>query len=206
MTDYIHHYRLDWYCDWSTCCWSRHSNVRPSKHIHDTATASWITIVIFSTNQADTVLQYLQQHQDDANLPDKRGHMPLMMASAKGHTHIVEILLKYGANPNQGDDDGHTALMFSMHYGHQEAANRLLNAGASLDMLDDFGRTTLQWAEAANRHDMANLVRVGQSLLPHPPHSPYQASRSTFHGMHDQPPFPIAGQPIVYIDYTDIHA
>jgi len=59
----------------------------------------------------------------------------LMRAAATGHLHVVDKLLKAGANPDQGGVDatftsGITPLMLAARAGHAPIVKRLLEAGA----------------------------------------------------------------------------
>lgn len=58
----------------------------------------------------------------DIDQGDAEGATPLMMAAVKGNTHIVEILLRKGANVSMVDNDGVTALHFSAEQGLVVAA------------------------------------------------------------------------------------
>jgi ankyrin repeat protein len=53
------------------------------------------------------------------------GWMPLMSASAMGHTEVVRLLLAAGAHPWAKDKDGDTALKFAEESGHSEVVQVL---------------------------------------------------------------------------------
>ena len=54
------------------------------------------------------------------------------MASQYGHTEIVSMLIKAGADVNAKEDkDGWTALMWASAEGHTEIANLLKKHGAT---------------------------------------------------------------------------
>ena len=60
----------------------------------------------------------------------KSGHTSLMVASYRGYTEIVKLLLKKGANVNSVDNDGYTCLMVCSFDGY-DIVELLLEKGAS---------------------------------------------------------------------------
>lgn len=65
----------------------------------------------------------------------------LMLASQRGHAHIVCILIKYGTSIDGRTVQGSTALMLSCKRGHVDVVRTLLCAGAELAVKDSKGRT-----------------------------------------------------------------
>ena len=59
-----------------------------------------------------------------------------ILASFKGHTKIVELLIKNGANMNIADKDGYTPLHMASRNGHLDTTRLLLENGADLKNLD----------------------------------------------------------------------
>ncbi len=53
-----------------------------------------------------------------------------MIASSKGYSDIVELLLNAGAKVNAKDKDGNTALVWALAKGHDDVVNLLQQAGA----------------------------------------------------------------------------
>ena len=79
--------------------------------------------------------------------PDKRdtcnsGLTALCLASKGGHSKVVQILLKEGADPKIQTKDGWTALMYASQNGHSKVVQILLKGGADPNIQQD-GRTAL---------------------------------------------------------------
>jgi ankyrin repeat protein len=76
-----------------------------------------------------------QEHKDDVNLADNRGHTGLHWASTNNHLHMVEWLLKLpGIDVNAIDKDHLTPLHIASHGGHYKIVRLLLEAGADQHM------------------------------------------------------------------------
>jgi hypothetical protein len=86
------------------------------------------------------------------------GEMPLHYAANNGHTDIVELLLKAGANPNGKDDAGETPLHSAVMEGKQDVAARLLDKGADVNAQDDQGATALHVAAMKGRPELVDLL------------------------------------------------
>ena len=93
----------------------------------------------------------------DVNYRVGLGTTPLMVASAKGFTDIVKLLLdRYykfplertrKADVNLQDDMGRTALMYASVYGHSDIVSLLLDQDEiNVNVRDDEGRTALIYA------------------------------------------------------------
>jgi ankyrin repeat protein len=70
----------------------------------------------------------------------------LMIASNKGYTEIVKLLLKKGADPNQKDYKGTTALMLASQSCHKDVVKLLLKNGANPRLKDKNGATARNMA------------------------------------------------------------
>ncbi len=93
----------------------------------------------------------------DVNYKVGPGTTPMMVASAKGFTDIVELLLdRYykflvlrtrKADVNLQDDMGRTALMYASMYGYSDIVSLLLDQDEiNVNVRDDEGRTALIYA------------------------------------------------------------
>ena len=73
----------------------------------------------------------VNEHGDDINQRDNRGHTALHWASLRGHQHVVEWLLQQeGVEIDAVDKMGYTPLHYASHSGHYKIVRTLLNAGA----------------------------------------------------------------------------
>ena len=66
----------------------------------------------------------------DAKQPG--GNIPSTIASAKGRSDVVRVLLAAKADVSAADDDGKTALMLALENDHAEVAELLRSAAAAL--------------------------------------------------------------------------
>lgn len=88
---------------------------------------------------------------------------PLMMASGRGSTEIVRLLLDAGANVNAGGSE--PALTIAATQGHFEVATLLIKAGANLGALDSgMHQTALMWSLIAAPH-RASHTKVALALI-----------------------------------------
>ncbi len=99
-------------------------------------------------------------HIDQGNM---NGGTPLMIASFKGHSGAVRILLKKGANVSIPADYGLTALHISAKQGHLAVSRMLVEAGADLEAAtSDLGDTPLHMAAERGHHEvMSMLIEAG---------------------------------------------
>jgi ankyrin repeat protein len=105
---------------------------------------------------------------------------PLMWAAVEGHTEVVDLLLKAGADPNrQGHitsltertinsdhpTGGFTALMFAARQGHEATVRRLAAGKADLNLRNGDNATAMMIAIYNDRFDMAaTLVELGADV------------------------------------------
>jgi ankyrin repeat protein len=67
---------------------------------------------------------------------------PLLKAVERGHTEVVALLIRAGANVNAVGNNGWTPLFVAAMHGHTEVAIQLLRAGAYVDAADSWGICT----------------------------------------------------------------
>lgn len=68
---------------------------------------------------------------------DEVGLASIHWAADSGHTNIIELLLRTGADINRKDVDGQTALHYAASCGHVNCVKFLLGKGAVKDILDN---------------------------------------------------------------------
>lgn len=96
---------------------------------------------------------------------------PLFHAASGGHTDIVRLLLKHGANPDTSNG-ANTALMIASRFGHVEVVKALIEGGVNVGFADRDGYTALDNAE--EHPEIVNLLKnasgsKGRSALPRMP-------------------------------------
>lgn len=80
--------------------------------------------------------------------PDKKGLLPLTIATHKGYLDITDALLHLGANINgQSLGAGQTALMHAAAFGHTDIVKLLLENGADVGIKTKKGHTALYFAK-----------------------------------------------------------
>ncbi|WP_447983493.1 ankyrin repeat domain-containing protein [Nitrospira sp. Nam74] len=80
------------------------------------------------------------------------GSSPLILASAKGHSEVVRLLLDHGAHINATDHTGWTPLHAAIYGGHAEVVQLLLERGAQMDQ--------------PNHWYLASPITLAESLAP----------------------------------------
>lgn len=88
------------------------------------------------------------------------GWNPLLYAAFEGRTAIVEMLLAKGANPDAVAPNRATPLMFAARNGHEDVVVRLLKAGANPDLKNDQNETADSWAAKYRNTDIAELIQA----------------------------------------------
>lgn len=94
-----------------------------------------------------------------ADVEGRGGSMtPLAAAALRGHTHMVQLLLRAGANVNAVGLNELTPLMNAVKLNRLGVARVLLKAGASTRVLDRAGDNLLAVAVTENYPDMLALL------------------------------------------------
>ncbi|KAH8592058.1 ankyrin repeat-containing domain protein [Bisporella sp. PMI_857] len=76
-----------------------------------------------------------------------KGALPLMIAAMKGHTDVVELFIRAGADLEAQDETGKTALQYSVDNDlPTDTFELLIGAGANINTRDRAGRTSLMRA------------------------------------------------------------
>jgi len=82
----------------------------------------------------------------------------LQLASARGQTDLVEVMLSRGSDVNQANGKGKTALMMAASSGRTDTAKVLLARGAAVDAQDVDGMTALMVAASGGFTDTSKLL------------------------------------------------
>ena len=123
-----------------------------------------VFIIAVKLNDQDAVRYFLKKV--DVNAQDEEGKTALILASDRGYTEIVKLLLEAGANVNLQDSHGNTALMWASSKGHIEVVRLLLESGAKVDLQNKDGATALMWASGDGKKEIAKiLLENGANIL-----------------------------------------
>ncbi|MBJ6122407.1 ankyrin repeat domain-containing protein [Sphingomonas mollis] len=84
----------------------------------------------------ETYLRYLLQKGADANIRDRNGNTPLILAVQGGQRDMIPILAAAKANPNLGNQSGVTPLILAVQGRSIDMVRLLLAAKADPDQAD----------------------------------------------------------------------
>lgn len=94
---------------------------------------------------------------------NKMGLTALAGAAFRGHTEILEQLLKAKANPNAANGSGQTPLMFAALGGKSRAVEILLKAGAKPELRDRTGKDARTLAQEQGAEEVVRLLSASQA-------------------------------------------
>ncbi|XP_078322139.1 LOW QUALITY PROTEIN: uncharacterized protein LOC144621946 [Crassostrea virginica] len=83
---------------------------------------------------------------------------PLVTASHLGHTDIVDLLIKIGADCNKSDEDGTTPLWYASGAGHVNIVDLLIKSGADCNKIGKYCTTPLCESSGAGDVDIVDLL------------------------------------------------
>ncbi|ETN76088.1 putative septum site-determining protein MinC [Necator americanus] len=105
------------------------------------------------------IVDMLLNYGAHVNLIDEEdGLTPLIVASGRGFTSVVEKLLAADAQVNACDKFGSTALIWAARKGHLPIVQMLLNAGAEVDAVGMGSSTALMLATKGNYLTVVDLL------------------------------------------------
>ena len=93
-------------------------------------------------------------------------YTPLFVASKNGHSRVVDVLLRAGADPKRAATGGITSLMMAASSGEAESVRLLVEAGADVNAAETGrGQTPLIFAASFDRPDaIAVLLEHGADI------------------------------------------
>lgn len=118
------------------------------------------TKLLFAASRGDTTTISLMCGQGgfDPNHSDYDNRTALMVASTKGNTDVVRLLLQYNACPNKTDMHGSSALLDATRNGHEDIMDLLFQNGATPCMPESQAASVL--CQAAFDGDILFLKRL----------------------------------------------
>ncbi|KAL8691941.1 MAG: hypothetical protein Q9218_002923, partial [Villophora microphyllina] len=113
------------------------------------------------------VTELLRAREDSVDCRESLGTTPLMYAAARGHAHVVQTLLREGANPNLCCLRKASALHRAIANSHGEVVKYLLNApNIEINTVDSSRRdySPLMLAILHGQEEMVNMILRIRSL------------------------------------------
>ncbi|KXH34917.1 hypothetical protein CSIM01_01953 [Colletotrichum simmondsii] len=95
------------------------------------------------------------------------GSTPLLEASYKGATNIVQLLLQKGADPKVTGDYNWTAINVASYYGHLDTVALLLRSGADIFVANKGGLVPLSAASYSGHLEVVELLLENRADVTH---------------------------------------
>jgi len=112
-----------------------------------------------TTNKVADVKRLLKAGANSSSvIQDKNRRSALILATAKGHTKIVTLLLSSGAEVNYRDNAGLTALNWAAMRQKNAVASQLLIWHADVNTYDNNGVTPLMYAVGTHNVELIQLL------------------------------------------------
>ena len=112
------------------------------------------------SNKVDTAIRLIESGANP-NYKSKSGMTVLMAATDQYmyNTHLISLLIKYGANVNTVSKYGESALYYASKHGHKDIVSLLINNGADVNIGNADGNNQPIWAAAYKGHlDIVKLL------------------------------------------------
>ena len=94
-------------------------------------------------------------------LPDKgtnEGVCPIHAAAMNGNEHMVDVLIKHGADINCRDKYGETALIIAARKGMNNVVSELTEKGADVTCTDQNEHTALYYATESGFNEIVEIL------------------------------------------------
>ncbi|GFP54352.1 ankyrin-1 [Trichoderma asperellum] len=95
---------------------------------------------------------------EDEDEVEERDDEAILLASRRGQTAIVNLLLSYGASATSRNKHGRFPLLEAAENGHEAVARLLINNGADVNASNKDGSTPLLWALQNGHEAVAKLL------------------------------------------------
>ncbi len=114
------------------------------------------------------IVQKLLDHGSNPAIPvpstaSNVGFTPLMLAARRGHTEVINLLHRIGADMNTQKEDGYSALHLTALNGHVEALKALIKAEANTEISEQNGFCPLHVAVRNQQFEASTALLTGGS-------------------------------------------
>jgi len=116
-------------------------------------------IVLASYYGHKDVVAFIVDKVDNLNIETSYGS-PLMAATVKGYTDIVDILLKHNVNPNATDPEGTTAAHYAILFKKYDIVEKLVAFKADFTIKNNLGKSALDYAKSINDPTLNTLLNL----------------------------------------------
>ena len=128
--------------------------------------SGWAALHISAWNGYTDLVQLLLLNKADLNLPGPGGSTPVALASQRGHSQLVSVLLSAGCDVRKtcalGDNCSVTPLHLAAQNGHVDVVRLLIDAGAEVNAAmvcpDMKGVTPLHLAVQAEHLEVMDIL------------------------------------------------
>lgn len=110
--------------------------------LNDVDSAGYLPIHYASATGADQVVRLLCEYGQDPT-SYVSGHSAVELAARNGHSHIIQVLLNFGASVEDAGGKGCPPLLSAVSGGHLDCVNELLAWGADIHAIDSKEDTVL---------------------------------------------------------------
>lgn len=88
------------------------------------------------------------------------------MCAEQGNSHVVQLLLGYGADIDAVDEYGRTPLHYAVQNNHIEVVRQLVEGGAMTTIADVNGRNPMHLAAASGSQEMMQMMQMMIMMTP----------------------------------------
>ncbi|XP_043563545.1 ankyrin repeat family A protein 2 [Chiloscyllium plagiosum] len=106
------------------------------------------------------VVEFLLQNGGDPHLLANGRESALSLASSKGYSNIVNMLLDYGCDVNEYDWNGGTPLLYAVHGNHVKCVETLLEYGADPTVETDSGFNAMDMAVGLGFKNVQQVIEA----------------------------------------------